>query len=248
MRDARAAEISTGASVAIVRYVGSLTVDTLRDLCDNEPQIRVHLILGGGVRIPELLAQVGKISELCAPWGVTPREVDKLIEGGAVRPARPAGGKGSLRLLDEWSLCDVFFAHACKELGVRQETVAKVVARLRPEYPRLLGQRPQRLRVHFAPRNGRRATRIWPELVFDTRLLWSCLATAILAKDELTQVQRGRPKKDWRALFSKAMNALSKEMQAKRISDEQIDAAIERVRARRRQAKADEAVVTIPAP
>ncbi|GEM_PF-7129940 len=49
-------------------------------------------------------------------------------------------------------------------------------------------------------------------------------------------------------MFSKAIDALSKEMQAKRISDEQIDAAIESVRARRRQARIHEAVVTIPAP
>jgi hypothetical protein len=202
----------------------------------------------GGTDIPGLLAQVGKISELCAPWGVTPREVDKLIEGRAVRPARSGSGKGSLRLLDAWSLCDIFFAHSCKELGVRQQTITRMIERLRPEYPQLLGQRPDRLRVRFAPRGDRRATPIWPTLVFDMRLLWSCLATAVSAKDELTRVQRGRPKKDWRTMFSKAMRELSKEMRAKRISDEQIDAAIEGVRSRRRQAKADEAVVTVPAP
>jgi len=162
------------------------------------------------------------------------------------RAAAPISAGG--RLLDTWSLCDVFFAHSCKKLGMRQETATKVVERLRPEYPRLLGQRPERLRVHFAPRGDRHATCMWPELVFDTRLLRSCLATAAAAKDELARVQRGRPKEDWRTMFSKAIDALSKEMQAKRISDEQIDAAIESVRARRRQARIHEAVVTIPAP
>ncbi len=49
-------------------------------------------------------------------------------------------------------------------------------------------------------------------------------------------------------MFREAMTELSKEMQDKRISDAQIDAAIEAVRARRRQGKVDEAVVTIPPP
>jgi predicted RNA polymerase sigma factor len=58
--------------------------------------------------------------------------------------------------------------------------------------------------------------------------------------DELTRVPRGRPRKDRRALFREAMSELSREMRAKRISHEQIDAAIENVRARRRHAKAEE--------
>lgn len=207
-----------------------------------------YILLKEGIAIPELLVQVGKIGELCAPWGVTAKEIDKLIEAGAVRPSRPGRGRGSLRLLDEWSLCDVFFAHSFRELGVRQEIFAKMIARLRPQYPLLLGQRPQRLKVHFAPRSQRPASRVWPELVFDTRPLWTCLATAISARDELTQIQRGRPRKNWRAMFRQAMTELSREMQDKRISDDQIDAAINTVRARRRQGKDDEAIVTIPPP
>jgi hypothetical protein len=49
-------------------------------------------------------------------------------------------------------------------------------------------------------------------------------------------------------MFRQAMTELSKEMQDKRISEDQIDAAIDTVRARRRQGKADEAIVTIPPP
>jgi hypothetical protein len=184
---------------------------------------------------------------LCAPWGVTSGELDKLIEAGAIRPARQARGKGSVRLLDERSLCDVFFAHSFRELGVRQETVAKVVERLRPQYPLLLRQRPQRLIVHFASR-GERYQRLWPELKFDTRRLWLCLAMAMSLMNDLTHVQRGRPRSNWRLMFRKAMTNLSKEMQDKRISDEQIDAAIETVRARRRHGKADEAIVTVSPP
>ncbi len=47
---------------------------------------------------------------------------------------------------------------------------------------------------------------------------------------------------------SNYLSGSGKQMQDKRISDEQIDAAIETVRARRRQGKVDEAVVTIPPP
>jgi len=49
-------------------------------------------------------------------------------------------------------------------------------------------------------------------------------------------------------MFREAMTNLSKEMQDKRISDEQIDAAIETVRARRRHGKADGAIVTVSPP
>lgn len=192
--------------------------------------------------------QVGKIKELCAPWGVDSREIDKLVEAGAVRPFQQARGKGSLRLLDERSLCDVFFARSLKDLGVRQEFSVRVIEHLRRQYPVLLSERPERLRVQFGPRSGKSLGRIWPELVFDTRRLWECLAVAIAAKDELAQIQRGRPKKDWRAMFREAMIELSKEMQEKHISEEQIDAALEAVRARRRQRKVGESVVTVPPP
>jgi DNA-binding transcriptional MerR regulator len=201
----------------------------------------------GGVVIPELLIQVGKVKELCAAWGLTARELDRFLETGAVRPARHGRGKGSLRLLDERSLCDAFFAHSFKELGVRQETVAKAVARLRPRYPALLGQRPRRFVVRFASRD-KRDSRLWPELAFDTAPLWFCLATAVSLRNELTHVQRGRPKDNWRAVFQKAVTELSREMQEKRISDKHLDAAIEAVRTRRRSEQTDEAVVTVPPP
>jgi hypothetical protein len=142
----------------------------------------------------------------------------------------------------------VFFARSLKDLGVRQEVSVRVIEHLRRQYPVLLSERPERLRVQFGPRSGKGLGGIWPELVFDTRRLWECLAVAIAAKDELAQIQRGRPKKDWRAMFREAMVELSKEMQEKHISEEQIDAALEAVRARRRQKKVGESVVTVPPP
>ncbi len=187
------------------------------------------------------------MKELCAPWGVDSKEIDKLVEVGAVRPFRRAKGRGSLRLLDEGSLCDVFFAHSLKELGVRQRFFVKVIEHLRPQYPLLLSQRPERLRVQFALQHEKEPDKIWPDLVFNTRPLWKCLAVAISAGEEFVQIQRGRPKKDWRAMFREAVMQLSKEMYENRISDEQIDAAIEAARANRRM-KVDEAVVTVPPP
>lgn len=195
----------------------------------------------------ELLIQVGKIKQLCAAWGLTARELDRFLETGAVRPARDGRGRGSLRLLDERSLCDFFFAHSFKELGVRQEAVAKAVARLRPQYQALLVRRPRRFVVRFASRD-KKSARLWPELVFDTGPLWQCLRTAVSLRNELLHVQRGRPKDNWRALFHEAVTDLSREMRKKRISDEHLDAAIETVRARRRSEKADEAGVTVRPP
>ncbi len=187
------------------------------------------------------------MKELCAAWGVDSKEIDKLVEAGAVRPFRRAQGRGSLRLLDEGSLCDVFFAHSFKGLGVRQGFFVKFIEHLRPQYPLLLSQRPERLRVQFFLQHGKEPDNIRPYVVFDTRPLWRCLAVATSAGEEFAQVQRGRPKKDWRAMFRDAVTQLSKQMHENRISDEQIDAAIEAARVNRRT-KVDEAVVTVPPP
>jgi hypothetical protein len=191
--------------------------------------------------------QVGKLKELCAPWGVAPKELDKLVEVGAVRPLDRARGKGSLRLLDERSLCDVFFAHSLKELGVRQAHYVKVVECLRARYPVLLSKKPERLIVRFAPRREGRDSRIRPDLVFDTRPLFRSVEVLLAAQGAAAQIHRGRPTGDWRATFRDAVTQLSTEMQLKGISEEQIGAAIEDVRADRRR-RAQEAVVTVPLP
>jgi hypothetical protein len=136
-------------------------------------------------------------------------------------------------LLDEWSLCDVFFAHSLRELGVRRDAVAKAVARLRPRYPVLLGQRPRRLVMRLASK-GTGDSRLRPEIAFDTAPLWRCLATAVSVRNDYLHVQRGRPRDDWRAAFHNALTALSREMRDKRISEKHLDTAIEAVRARRR--------------
>lgn len=196
--------------------------------------------------------QMGKLKEICAHWGVASKELDKLVEAGAVCPGAPASGKGSLRLLDERSLCDVFFAHSLKGLGVRPEHLVRVVERLRAGYRTLLTKRPAQLTVRFAPK-GRESARpagseqVWPKLVFDTRPLFRGLEVLNAVGRADTQVHRGRPKGNWRATFRGAVAQLSMEMQDKAISDEDIDAAIAAVRTNRRQ-KGHEEIVVLPPP
>jgi len=196
--------------------------------------------------------QMGKLKEICARWGVAPKELDKLVETGAVRPSAPASGKGSLRLLDERSLCDVFFAHSLKGLGVRPEHLVRVVENLRAQYRALLTRRPERLIIGFALKRWGHARpagpeRVWPKLIFDTRPLFRGLDVLRAVGRADAQIHRGRPKGNWRATFRGAIAQLSTEMQDKRISEGQIDAAIDAVRADRRR-RAQEEIVTLPPP
>lgn len=196
--------------------------------------------------------QMGKLKEICAHWGVAPKELDKLVEAGAVRPSAPASGKGSLRLLDERSLCDAFFAHSLKRLGVRQEHLVRVVGHLRAQYLTLLTRRPAQLTVRFAPKQREhtrpsRLERVWPNLVFDTRPLFRGLDVLHAVGRADTEIYRGRPKGNWRATFRGAIAQLSMEMQERRISDEQIEAAVDAVRVDRRR-RGEEHVVTLPPP
>lgn len=196
--------------------------------------------------------QMGKLKEICAHWGVAPKELDKLVETGAVRPSAPASGKGSLRLLDERSLCDVFFAHSLRGLGVRPEHLVRVVENLRARYPTLLTRKPERLVIRFAPKRRGDARpaepeRVWPKLIFDTRPLFRGVEVLHGVGRVDTQIHRGRPKSNWRATFRGAVAQLSSEMQDQRISEGQIDAAIDAVRADRRR-RVQEEIVTLPPP
>ena len=207
--------------------------------------------LAPGSRGP-VRVQIGKLKEICARWGVPPKDLDKLVESGAVRASAPASGKGSLRLLDERSLCDVFFAHSLKGLGVRPEHLARVMESLRRRYRALLVRKPERLVIGFAP--GRRGhvrpagpDQVWPKLIFDTRPLFQGVDLLHAVGRVDTRIHRGRPKENWRATFRGAVAQLSSEMQDKQISEHQIDAAIDAVRADRRR-RVQEEIVTLPPP
>ena len=199
---------------------------------------------------PPVRVQMGKLKEICARWGVTAKELDKFVEAGAVRPSAPASGKGSLRLLDERSLCDVFFAHCLKRLGVRPEHLVRVIEHLRGRYQDLLARKPEQLIIGFVP--GRRGhagpagpEQVWPKLIFDTRPLLKGVDILHAVGRVDAEVHRGRPKGNWRATFRGAVAQLSTEMQDKRISDDQIDAAIDAVRADRHR-RVQEEIVTLP--
>lgn len=191
--------------------------------------------------------QIGKLKELCAPWGITPRRLDKLVEAGAIRPAEGGHGKGSLRLWDERSLCDVFFAHSLRVLGVRQSQFVKVVEGLRPLYQLFLRKKPERVVVRFAPRADSPAVGMPPQLVFDTRPLFTWLGVLSSAGRSAMHVQRGRPAENWRASFREAITQAGEELGKRGATNQRIDAAVEHVR-RDRQRRAREEIVTVRPP
>ncbi len=193
-----------------------------------------------------MLLQVGKAQEVCTSWGIRPRELEELIRVGAVRPARAGSGKGSLRLLDERSVCDLYFAHGFRRLGFAPRHAARVIRSLRREYRSWLTHQPDRILIRWTAEGEAEGLASLPRLVFDPRPLYTCLLVFRALAPDRAHVQRGRPRGEWRTMFRDAIARLSREMHEKRISETDINAAIEAERAERGRA-VREAVVTVPA-
>ncbi len=193
-----------------------------------------------------MLLQVGKAQEVCTSWGIRPRELEELIRVGAVRPAQAGSGKGSLRLLDERSVCDLYFAHGFRQIGFAPRHVSRVVRSLRREYQNWLVHQPDRILIRWTAAGQAEGLASLPRLVFDPRPLYTCLLVFRALGPDRAQVQRGRSQGDWRTMFRDAIAQLSREMHDKQISETDIDTAIEAVRAERGRG-VREAVVTVPA-
>ena len=79
-----------------------------------------------------LQVQLGKAIDLFASWGVRQKELSRFLEAGVVKASLSGRGKGSLRLLDEHSVYDVYLAHTFHELGLPPRRIAKIVENVRP--------------------------------------------------------------------------------------------------------------------
>jgi hypothetical protein len=194
-----------------------------------------------------LQIQVGKAIDLFATWGVRRKELGRFLEAGVVKSTRSGRGKGSLRLLDERSVYDVYLAHAFHELGLPPRRIARIVENVRPQYRVWINgeQKWLVLRFRAAKSEAISPTTIRIDLSQPLALIRRCE----LEKEEITSIQRGRPGDDWRKRFRETAEAISKEMRSANITEEEIDSAISEVRSGRspRRGKDEIAVVTVAA-
>jgi hypothetical protein len=194
-----------------------------------------------------LQVQLGKAIDLFAGWGVRQKELSRFLEAGVVKASLSGRGKGSLRLLDDHSVYDVYLGHTFHELGLPPRRIAKIVENVRPHYPAWITGKQKWLILQFRPTRGEvmAPATIRIDLSQPLSLLRHCESR----KEEVAPIRRGRPKDDWRKRFREAANAIAKEMREARITGEDIDDAVSDVRSGRssRAGKGETAVVTITA-
>ena len=194
-----------------------------------------------------LQVQLGKAIDLFAGWGVRQKELSRFLEAGVVKASLSGRGKGSLRLLDEHSVYDVYLAHTFHELGLPPRRIAKIVENVRPHYSAWITGKQKWLVLRFRPTESEAmaTTTIRIDLSQPLSLIHHCESE----KEEVAPIHRGRPKDDWRKRFREAADAIAKEMREARITEEDIDEAVSDVRSERssRAGKGETAVVTITA-
>jgi hypothetical protein len=194
-----------------------------------------------------LQVQLGKAIDLFAGWGVRRKELSRFLEAGVVKAILSGRGKGSLRLLDDHSVYDVYLGHTFHELGLPPRRIAKIVENVRPHYSAWITGKQKWLILQFRPTRGEvmAPATIRIDLSQPLSLLRQCESRM----EEVAPIRRGRPKDDWRKRFREAANAIAKEMREARITGEDIDEAVSDVRSGRssRAGKGETAVVTITA-
>ena len=194
-----------------------------------------------------LQVQLGKAIALFAGWGVRQKDLSRFLETGVVKASHFGRGKGSLRLLDERSVYDVYLAHTFHELGLPPRRIAKIVENVRPHYPAWITGKQKWLILRFRPTGGKT---IAPATIrIDLSQPLSLIRHCESKEKEVAPIRRGRPKDDWRKRFRETANAIAREMREARITEEDIDEAVSDVRSGRssRAGKGETAVVTITA-
>jgi hypothetical protein len=194
-----------------------------------------------------LQVQSGKAIDLFASWGVRQKELSRFLEAGVVKAGFSGQGKGSLRLLDEHSVYDVYLAHTFHELGLPPRRIAKIVENVRPHYSAWITGKQKWLILRFRPTGGKA---IAPATIrIDLSQPLSLIRHCESEKEEVAPIRRGRPKDDWRKRFRETADAIAKEMREARITEEDIEEAVSDVRSGRssRAGKGETAVVTITA-
>jgi hypothetical protein len=195
-----------------------------------------------------LQIQMGKAKELFSPWGVRPKELTNLVETGVVKTLQAGRGKGSLRLLDEKSIFDVFIAHSLGTLGLPRRRIADLIVHIRPHYREWISEEERIVVFEF-----KTIKKYWPispsSILIDLAQVQSLIKTCLSSREGIESIHRGRPAGDWRKQFRAVAKSIAKEMNEKGITEEDIDTAIAEVRERRktRAGKDVTTVVTVPA-
>src|SRR4030043_2088283 len=178
-----------------------------------------------------LQVQLGKAIDLFASWGVRQKGRGRFLETGVVKASLSGRGKGSLRLLDDHSVYDVYLGHTFHELGLPPRRIAKIVENVRPHYPAWITGKQKWLILRFRPTRGEvmAPATIRIDLSQPLSLLRHCDSE----KAGVAPIRRGRPKDDWRKRFREAADAIAKEMREARSTEEDIDDAVSDARSGR---------------
>jgi len=194
-----------------------------------------------------LQIQVGKAVDLFAGWGVRRKELSRFLEAGVVKATRSGRGKGSMRLLDEHSVYDVYLAHTFYELGLPPRRIARIVDNVRPHYRAWITGEQKWLLLRFRSTEGE--TLVPTMIRIDLSQPLSLIRRCESEKEEIVSIRRGRPKDDWRKRFRTAAEAIATEMREAMITEENIDAVVSEVRSGRKSGtgKGETAVVTLTA-
>ncbi|MBF8258247.1 MAG: hypothetical protein HW377_621 [Actinobacteria bacterium] len=140
-----------------------------------------------------LQVQLGKAIDLFAGWGVRQKDLSRFLETGVVKASLSGRGKGSLRLLDERSVYDVYLAHTFHELGLSPRRIAKIVENVRPHYSAWITGKQKWLILRFRPTRGEvmAPATIRIDLSQPLLLLRHCESE----KEEVAPIRRGRPRR-----------------------------------------------------
>jgi DNA-binding transcriptional MerR regulator len=201
------------------------------------------MIHNGVSEMTPLNLQIGKAEKVASAWGVNPRRLKLWLDEGLVKYKQRGSGRGSMRLLTDESLLDVYLASQLSH-DLAQSHVSSCIRAARRHYGEWL-------------RSERRNT--WPVFVVfkidhaplhttEVRLpLESALASIMMIRERLTeqpQVSRGRPRRNWRREFEEDMTEIGRSLRASAASRRPVE---EDIRAYRSRLRATEEVhVTVP--
>jgi DNA-binding transcriptional MerR regulator len=189
--------------------------------------------------------QIGKAEKVASAWGVKPRRLKLWLDEGLVKYKQRGSGRGSIRLLTDESLLDVYLVSQLSH-DLAQNHVSSCIRAARRHYGAWL--RSDRLR------NTRPVFVVFkidhaPLHTTEVRLpLDSALASIVRIRERLTeqpQVSRGRPRRDWRREFEEDMAKIGRSLRATAASRPSLEEEIRAYRARRRVP--EEVHVTVPA-
>jgi DNA-binding transcriptional MerR regulator len=201
------------------------------------------MLHNGVSEVTPLNLQIGKAEKVASAWGVNPRRLKLWLDEGLVKYKQRGSGRGSMRLLTDESLLDVYLASQLSH-DLAQNHVSSCIRAARRHYGEWLRSEGRNARPVFIVFKIDHA----PLHTTEVRLpLESALASIVMIRERLTQrpqVSRGRPRRNWRREFEEDMTEIGRSLRASAASRRPVEEDIRAYRARRRAT--EEVHVTVP--